>query len=58
MADAFRAATEMFEGRVASQEPLLDAVLLPAALLLITALVGTFITAIFLPLNALIEIIS
>ena len=31
LADAFRAATEMFEGRVASQEPLVDAVLLPAA---------------------------
>jgi general secretion pathway protein F len=58
LADAFRAAAEMFEGRVVSQEPLLDAVLLPVALLVITAFIGSFILAVSLPTIALIQKLS
>ena len=38
--DAFRAAAEMFEGRIRSQDSLLEAILLPILFLLITGLRG------------------
>ena len=50
LADAFRAAAEMFQGRVYFQGSLLEALLLPVALLVITTAVGLFIVAMFLPL--------
>jgi len=56
--DGFRAAAEMFEGRVQSQGSLLEAILLPVMLLLIIGFVGTFVTAMFLPLISLIQKLS
>ena len=56
--DGFRAAAEMFEGRVRSQGSLIEAILLPVMLLLIIGFVGTFVTAMFLPLISLIEKLS
>jgi type II secretory pathway component PulF len=56
--DSFRAAAEMFEGRVRSQGSLLEALLLPVMLLLIVGFVGTFVTAMFLPLISLIQKLS
>jgi general secretion pathway protein F len=58
LADAFRAAAEMFEGRVRSQGTLLDTMLLPIMLLGIVTLVGVLVTALFLPLVALIQMLS
>jgi type II secretory pathway component PulF len=58
LADAFRAAAEMFEGRVRSQSNLLDAMLLPVMFLGIITFAGAFITAMFLPLIALIQRLS
>ena len=43
--DAFRAAAEMFEGRVRSQGSLLEAILLPIMFLVIVAFVGMFVVA-------------
>jgi len=58
LADAFRAAAEMFEGRVRTQGTLLDAMLLPVMFLGIITFAGAFITAMFLPLIALIQRLS
>ena len=56
--DGFRAAAEMFEGRVQSQGSLLEAILLPIMFLLIIAFMGMFIIAMFLPLISLIQRLS
>ncbi len=56
--DAFRAAAEMFEGRVRSQGSLLEAILLPVMFLWIIGYVGTFVVAMFLPLISLIQHLS
>ena len=48
--DAFRAAAEMFEGRVRSQGTLLETMLLPIMFLAIVIFVGFFVIAMFLPL--------
>ncbi len=58
LADAFRAAAEMFQGRVFSQGSLLQALLLPVTLLLIISMVGFFVIAMFLPLICLIQKLS
>ena len=58
LADAFRASAEMFEGRVRSQGTLLDTMLLPIMLLGIVTLVGVLVTALFLPLIALIQLLT
>jgi type II secretory pathway component PulF len=56
--DAFRAAADMFEGRIRSQGSLLEAILLPIIVLVITAYVGMFVISLFLPLISLIERLS
>jgi type II secretory pathway component PulF len=56
--DGFRAAAEMFEGRVRSQGSLLTAILLPIMLLFIVGFIGMFVTAMFLPLISLIDKLS
>jgi type II secretory pathway component PulF len=48
----------MFEGRVRSQGTLLDTMLLPIMLLGIVTLVGVLVTALFLPLIALIQLLT
>jgi type II secretory pathway component PulF len=58
LADAFRAAAEMFQGRVRSQGTLLDAMLLPVVFLGIITFAGGFVIAMFLPLIALIQRLS
>lgn len=58
LADAFRAAAEMFEGRIRSQGTLLEALLLPIMLLLIITFAGFFVVAMFLPLISLITKLS
>lgn len=58
LADAFRGAAEMFEGRVRSRGTLLAALLLPIMLLVIGLFVGGFVIALFLPLVSLIECLS
>ena len=58
LADAFRAAAEMFEGRVRTQGSLLEAVLLPIMFMLIFCLVGAFVVAVFLPLIGIITWLS
>lgn len=56
--DAFRAAAEMFGGRVRSQGTLLEAILLPITLLAIITFAGIFIVAMMLPLISLIQNLS
>jgi general secretion pathway protein F len=56
--DAFRAVADMFEGRVRSQSLLLEAVLLPMMLLVIIALVGTFVLAMMMPMINLVTRLS
>jgi type IV pilus assembly protein PilC len=56
--DAFRAAAEMFEGRVRSQGTLLEAMLLPIMFLGVLIFVGFFVVAMFLPLISLITCLS
>ena len=58
LADAFRAGAEMFQGRVFSRGGLLEALLLPVALLLIVTMVGFFVIALTLPLVCLIQKLS
>ncbi len=58
LADAFRAAAEMFEGRVRSQGTLLETMLLPIMFLAIVIFVGFFVIAMFLPLISLITRLS
>lgn len=57
-ADAFRAAAEMFEGRVHTQGILMETALLPITFLLIAAFVMLFLVAIYLPLISLIEALT
>jgi type II secretory pathway component PulF len=56
--EAFRAAAEMFEGRVRSQGTLLETMLLPVVFLAILIFVGLFVIAMFLPLISLITRLS
>lgn len=58
LADAFRAAAEMFEGRVRTQGTLLESLLLPIMFLAIITFVGAFVVAMFLPLISLIQRLS
>jgi len=58
LADAFRAAAEMFEGRAQSHGTLLEAVLLPVVFMIITAFVGVFVVAMMIPLIPLIQTLS
>ena len=58
LADAFRAAAEMFEGRVRSQTTFLEAVLLPVMLLLVVSFIGAFVVAMMLPMISLIRALS
>jgi type II secretory pathway component PulF len=58
LADAFRAAAEMFEGRLRVQGNLLDAMLAPIMFLAIITFVGAFVVAMFLPLLSLITKLS
>jgi type II secretory pathway component PulF len=58
LADAFRAAAEMFEGRVRSQGTLLQTMLLPIMFLAILISVGFFVVAMFLPLISLVQALS
>jgi type II secretory pathway component PulF len=56
--DAFRAAAEMFEGRVRSQGTLLETMMLPIMFLGILIFVGFLVIALFMPLIALITRLS
>jgi type II secretory pathway component PulF len=56
--DAFRAAAEMFEGRVRSHGTLLESMLLPIMFLVTIVFVGFVVTALFLPLISLITNLS
>jgi type II secretory pathway component PulF len=56
--DAFRAAAEMFEGRVRSHGTLMESMLLPIMFLVTIVFVGFFVTALFLPLISLITKLS
>lgn len=58
LSDAFRAAGEMFEGRVLSRGSILEAMLLPIMLLTISVCVGFVFVAMFMPLIALISQLS
>jgi len=58
LADAFRAAAEMFEGRVRTQGIFLEALLLPIMLMLTLCLVGAFVVALFLPFISLFQVLS
>ncbi len=58
MADAFRAAAEMFEGRVQTQGIFLETILLPVTFLVITVFIGFFVVAMFLPMISLIQSLS
>jgi type II secretory pathway component PulF len=53
--DAFRAAAEMFEGRVRAHGTLLETMLLPTVFLAVLVFVGFFVIALFLPLISLIQ---
>jgi type II secretory pathway component PulF len=56
--DAFRAAAEMFEGRVRSRGTILEVMLLPVMLLVISTFVGFVVIALFMPLISLITKLS
>jgi type II secretory pathway component PulF len=56
--DAFRAAAEIFEGRVRSQGTLLETMLLPIMFLAVLIFVGFFVIAMFLPLISLLTKLS
>lgn len=58
LADAFRAAAEMFEGRVRSHSTLLETMLLPVMFLTILIFAGFFVTALFMPLISVIQKLS
>jgi len=55
LAEAFRAAAEMFEGRTHYQQVFLGAILTPTLFVVIVAFVGTIMTALLLPLISLIQ---
>jgi len=56
--EAFRAAAEMFEGRIRTQGTLLEALLLPIVLLVIMVSAGMFVVAMMLPMISLIQCLS
>jgi len=56
--DAFDAAAEIFEGNVRAQAALMETSLAPIVFLIVTVLLSFFITAMFLPLIALIEMLT
>lgn len=56
--DAFRAAAEMFEGRVRSQGTLLETMLLPIVFLAVLIFVGFFVIAMFMPLISVVMVLS
>jgi general secretion pathway protein F len=56
--DAFRAAAEMFEGRIRREGSMLEAILLPVTFLMIIGYVGLFTIAMLLPLISLITVLS
>ena len=56
--DAFRATTEMFEGRTLSQGSLLEAVLLPFMFMFIVTFVGLLVISMMMPLLKLITTLS
>jgi type II secretory pathway component PulF len=58
LAEAFRAAAEMFEGRVQYQQAFLGVILAPALLLLIALFIGTVVLALMLPLLHLIQCLT
>jgi type II secretory pathway component PulF len=58
LAEAFRAAGDMFEGRVRAQGTLLEAVMLPIMLLVIVTFAGLFVIAMLSPLISLITRLS
>ena len=58
LGDAFRAAAEMFEGRVRSQGTFMETMLLPIMFMVIMIFVGFFVIAMFLPLFSLITTLS
>ena len=53
--EAFRAAAQLYEGRVGIQNTLLEVLTLPIVLIFIIGFVGTVIIALFLPLISLIQ---
>ncbi len=58
MPDAFRAAAEMFEGRVETQHVLTGTIMLPALFLLIVLFVGFAVIALFLPMISLVQCLT
>ncbi|MBN2475802.1 MAG: type II secretion system F family protein [Pirellulales bacterium] len=56
--EGFRAAAEMFEGRVENQGTLLEAVLLPLTFLLIIVFIGFFVVAMLVPMVSLIQALT
>lgn len=58
LSDAFRAAAEMFEGRVRSQGAFMETMLLPIMFMVIMIFVGIFVIAMFMPLISLITMLS
>jgi type II secretory pathway component PulF len=58
LAEAFRAAAEMFEGRLRSQGTFLEAILLPIMFLLVISFIGAFVIAMMLPMISLITALS
>ncbi len=55
MSDAFRAAAEMFEGRVETQHVLTGTIMLPTIFVLVLALLSFVVVAMFMPLICLIQ---
>ena len=58
LSDAFRAAAEMFEGRIRSQGTFMEAMLLPIMFTIIGVFVGFFVIAMFMPLISFITCLS
>ncbi|MCE5267782.1 MAG: type II secretion system F family protein [Planctomycetaceae bacterium] len=58
LGDAFRAAVEMFEGRVRSQGSVLDAIVLPMVFLIIGAYIAGFVMSLLLPLFGVFTFLS
>jgi general secretion pathway protein F len=56
--EAFRSASEMFEGRTRNQGELMETVLLPIAFLVVAGFVFFFLVALFMPLISLIQHLS
>lgn len=58
LSESFRAATEMFEGRIRTQSVFMETLLLPIMLFLVLFFVGFFIIAMFMPLISLLTRLS